>query len=431
MGREHIRKAEVNDFRNSYNLVIIGGGMIGPSIAHFARKKLGSKQCVALLESNHSLGQGTSIASLEQGRCGWPDQVVCQMMMTSREILQRPQDYRIKITVDQLGFAKRPYLWLASTDEEIKTYQQLAFVLRRRGVDAEYLDLNLVYELCPWILDTSVRGGMLDRSGFKVDSQTMANAFAESTPDAQFFIDTPAYSIIVEKGKVTGVKTRDGIIKTEKVIIAAGPATRGLVETVEGLTIPIISLPRYSYHSNNRHPALNNSDPFIILKTGAYWRPDGDGILGGYSHKVNGVQRPSQFFPEPGNHFKIDFLKAVWKGLNREGISNPEKALSDPLDFLGSALLDTGPFSKGQVSGGYYVHRENAIEEDRPVIMSLAYLGFPDIFVAAAFSGHGVMSAPAAGMYGAEIFFGNPDQFVDHRNFDLNPPSSQGVSLTI
>lgn len=174
MGRENIRRPETNDFRKSYDLVIIGGGMVGPSLAFFLQKKLPNHFRVALLESHHNLGQGTSIASLEQGRCGWPDQAVCQMMMKSSDFLKRPQDYGLKISKEQLGWVDRPYLWLASTDEEMKRFQQLAFVLKRRGVDAEYVDLNLAMELCPWLIGTSVRGGMLDRSGFKINTQGMA-----------------------------------------------------------------------------------------------------------------------------------------------------------------------------------------------------------------------------------------------------------------
>jgi len=431
MNRENIRKPEMNDFNRIYDLVIIGGGMIGPSIAHFAQKKLGSKSHIALLEQSRDLGQGTSVKSLEQGRCGWPDKTVCNMMVTTTNILQRPQDYGLRVTPDQLGLTKKPYFWAASTENEIKTYQQLAFILKRRGIDAEFLDLNLAMELCPWLIGTSVKGGMLDRSGFKIDSQVLAKAFAEATPDAQFFIDTPAQQIIIENGRVIGVKTHDGIIKTNKVVIAAGPATRGLVETVDGLTIPIVSLPRYNYYSNNRNPALRENDPFVIVPiTGAYWRPERGGILGGFSHKVDGIQKPSEFFPGEDNLFKIKFLTAVWQGLNPKGLTDPDEIndiFSDPLGFYAATYSKNAPFGSGTVSGGYYVHRENAIEDDRPMMFWLT----PDIGIMTAFSGHGVMGAPAAGLYGAEIFFGNRDQYVDHKHFGLKPPPSKGISLTI
>jgi glycine/D-amino acid oxidase-like deaminating enzyme len=434
MGRENIRRPETNDFRKSYDLVIIGGGMVGPSLAFFLQKKLPNHFRVALLESHHNLGQGTSIASLEQGRCGWPDQAVCQMMMKSSDILKRPQDYGLKISKEQLGWVDRPYLWLASTDEEMKRFQQLAFVLKRRGVDAEYVDLNLAMELCPWLIGTSVRGGMLDRSGFKINTQGMAEAFAESTPNTQFFIDTPAYSILTKNGKVSGVKTSDGsIIKTERVIVAAGPATRGLVETVGGLSISTVSLARFSYYSKTRHPDIVENQPFVIVPvTGAYFRPDGKGILGGFSHTTPGVATPPTFFPEAYDQFKIQFLTAVWRGLNPKGLSDTDEIgddpSADPLGFYTATQSKRAPFGDGTVSGGYYVHREKAPEDDRPMILWLSELGIAGLGVATAFSGHGAMGAPGGGLIGADIFSGNQK---DDRQFGLNPPPSKGVSLTI
>ncbi|PIX68531.1 hypothetical protein COZ40_02755 [Candidatus Roizmanbacteria bacterium CG_4_10_14_3_um_filter_39_13] len=429
--RENVFRPEVRDIEKPADLVVIGGGMVGPSIAHFAQEKLGSKSRVVVLEANQGLAMGASSASLEQGRIGWPDETVCRMMMMSREFFQRPQDFGINMSSSQLGFTERPYLWAASKGSEIKTYQNLTRVLKSRGVDASYLDRQAIIAEYPWLKDTSVTGGMLDTSGFKIDSQQLARAFAQASGRTDFFVQTKGLKIVVSSGKVIGVNTSRGFIPTERVIVAAGAGTRGLIETVDGLSIPIVSIPRFSVSSRGRDPSLSISNPFIIVpKTYAYWRPDGAGILGGYSHEIPPIDRPENTLPDIDPSYRKNFLTAVWKGLNPDRLDNPEDAKYDTLGLLASVYSYSGPYSKGSTLGGFYVHRAEALGDDRPIITTFKDQGMPDIGVVTAEQGHGVMGALPSGVDGAEIIIGGSSD-PKYDNFSINPPASQGISLTI
>jgi glycine/D-amino acid oxidase-like deaminating enzyme len=428
--RINVFKPEADDIRQGADIVIIGAGMTGPPLAYFAKNKLGSKTRIRVIEAKPQVGQGSSVYSLEQGRCGWHDQVVCEMMNISRNVFLHPKDFGLQVTSDQLGYKERPYLWLASTPEEVITYQRLAEVLRKRGVDAEYLDFELVLKICPWLTNTSVVGGIMDNTAYKVDSQQVAKSFAASAQNTDFFIDTAALAIIVEGGKVIGVKTTCGFIHTDMVIVAAGSVTRKLVETVDGLSAPIISFPRYYYASQSRNNQLGNNDPFIIVpRTYAYWRTEPGGIIGGFSHGVHPVESPDDTHSAVDNSFKRTFLTAVWQGLNKEHQYDPEKVESDPLGFLATAEFSGRPFGPGKVDGGYYVHRKETPNDDRPLITWVA----PGIGVVTAEQGHGVMGGPASGLIGAEIFFGEQggQETIKHNNFSINPPSSQDKTLTI
>jgi len=429
--RKNVFCPETNDIQKPADLVVIGGGMVGPSVAHFAQRILGSKSRVVVLEANTGLGMGSSAASLEQGRCSWPDKAVCQMMIFSRDFFQRPENYGLKMSSAQLGYKERPYLWATSTDDEIKTYRNLTKVLRSRGVDVNYLDRQAIMEEYPWLTDTSVNGGMLDHSGFKVDSQQLARAFAQASGNADFFVETKGLKIVVSGGRVTGVATDKGFVPTAKVIVAAGAGTRGLIETIDGLSVPILSVPRFSVSTEDRDKRLSNHDPFIVVpRTGAYWRPEGSGIFGGYSHQVPPIERPEKAFPDVDLKYRKKFLTAVWQGLNPERLDDPDKAESDTLSFLASVLSPPGYYSKGNVLGGFYVHRAKAFDDDRPIITTLKDQGLSDVGIITAEQGHGVMGSPASGHYGAEIIIRGADK-PEYDNFNINPPTSEGITLTI
>ncbi len=428
---ENVFRPDVENISKPADIVVIGGGMLGPSVGFFAQQKLGSRGLVVVVEQNEALGMGSSRASLEQGRLSWPDEDVYKMMALSLKFFQQPQKFGVNATADNLGFRKRPYLWLAADDKEIRAYQNLAGILQQRGVNAEYLDQPALRKTWPWLAETSVLGGMLDHSAFKVSSTDLAEVFAKAAGKTDFFVDTTAIAIVVQSGRVVGVKTTRGFIPTAKVIVAAGAGTRRLVETVDGLSVPVVAVPRFSYASSGRDAQLSPDDPFIIVpKTYAYWRPEGDGIFGGFLHEATSVAKPEKDTPIVDWRYKNRFLTALWQGLNPDGLDDYTQAERDTLGLLTSIEAPNGPYSRGNILAGYYVHREGNPGDDRPMITTLSELGMPDIGVVTAEQGHGVMGAPSSGIYGAEIII-NGSADVKYDPFKIQPPVSERMSLTI
>lgn len=187
----------------------------------------------------------------------------------------------------------------------------------------------------------------------------------------EFRPDTAVTSVLVEDGAAVGVETEYGTVEAEAVVVAAGSATRPLLE-------PVLPLPIRKFTWNvayvdaglaEGHPM--GGDP----RLGAYWRRTRDG------HLLVGVEHRYESPPAEG----------------------AEREFGDRLDALLSGEL---PRTLAHHSAGADVVRyeacpmADATTPDARAIVDAPPEGPDDLVVAAGFHGAGVM---AAGSIGAAV----------------------------
>lgn len=189
--------------------------------------------------------------------------------------------------------------------------------------------------------------------------------------------------------KLVGVKTANGLVRTEKVIIAAGAGSRQVGRTA-GIEIPVVATPRESFVTSFRHQEIPEDSPFIIgAAPYPYVRPEGQGAIFGWAYQRSSMIEP--IFPVEKTKDKrfpsvtLDLLARQFRHKNGEGFAN---------NLYLKGL-------KHQV--GYYVTRDSD-KSDRAIIGE--WPGIDGLFLSVAHGGHGIMTSPASGNIIASIILG-------------------------
>ena len=93
----------------------------------------------------------------------------------------------------------------------------------------------------PWFAD-DLAGGFAIEGGWTLDAMGATTAMAEAArrAGAELRLGCEVKRILVERGRVTGVATDEGIVPCERVVVATGPRLRFLPRTV-GLDVPVVA----------------------------------------------------------------------------------------------------------------------------------------------------------------------------------------------
>lgn len=197
-------------------VVVIGGGVIGCSIAYYLAKK-GCK--VVVIEKREGLCSGASGAN--QGGC--PLQIFKPPILT----LVKESLNLFRSLPEEVGYdveCRNTGSLLCSINEEQRSAMEMHVQrLRRNGVNVRFLEGNILRELEP-SLGKDVVFGTEEQESITVNPFKLnyGFAFAANKLGAKFFLSTVVKKIEVSKGNITSVVTDKGKIKTNLVVNAAG-----------------------------------------------------------------------------------------------------------------------------------------------------------------------------------------------------------------
>ena len=264
------------------DIVIIGGGIQGCSIAYNLAKK-GAKDIV-ILEKN-------TCANGSSGRCGAGIRqqfgtkmncILARESMKTFETLTEELDYDIEL--NQAG-----YLMLAYTEKEMSQFKKNVELEQSLGIDAKVVTPQEAGEIVPYLNQEGILGGTFCPTDGNVNPLFTTFAYAEAAQrlGVRYYPFTEATEIEIEKGRILSVTTDKGKIITATVVNAAGGYS-GPVGKMAGVDIPVYS---------QRHQILITEHvdslwkPMLMsFSENFYFQqlPDG-GILGGYGDPKNEV----------------------------------------------------------------------------------------------------------------------------------------------
>lgn len=216
----------------SSSVIIIGGGISGTAAAWELAK---NGVPVTLLEK----GDLASMAS------GWTLAGVRQSGRHPAELpLAESAVRRWEQLAEELGadveYRQQGNLRLALTEHDVATIKQVVADGNAAGIDTVYLDgVQEVHEVAP-ALTHDLAGASFCPTDGHANPLKAVQAFADAARRAGADIRTgvDVQGIEVNGGKVTGVRTSDGVLPTDRVIVAAGVFTPTLLAPL-GITVPI------------------------------------------------------------------------------------------------------------------------------------------------------------------------------------------------
>ncbi len=360
-----------------HDVLIVGAGVVGCSVAfHLARRGI---RRVALVEREHLPGTGSTSKANGGIRAQFTTKVNVEMSLRSMEIL----DALAPAIGEPPVYRKAGYLFLTTSRERLAAMERAVTFQRSLGVAVDLLDANEARRRAPYVAGTGVAGGTFgSRDGF-LDPGALAAFFLREATQAgvELACDSAVTAIDRTEAGSFVVTTAAGRREAGAVVNTAGAWSAG-VAAAAGVDLPVQPVRRHLLMTGPC-PALPPVIPMTIdADTGIVIRKEGDGVLIAYSN----VDEPAGFVTELDPSF-------------------PERiAATLPHRFpkVAAAGLDL----RRSWAGLYEV------TPDHHAVLGEA-VGLPGFFIAAGFSGHGIMHAPAAGEAIAGLIAGGRSESVD------------------
>lgn len=302
------------------DVVVIGGGVVGTSIAfHLAKAGAGK---IVLLERRF-LGAGASGKSGAVVRMHYSNPYDASLAQQSLPYFQHWGDY---VGHGDSGYVKQGMARLITAGQE-EPLRANVEMLRGCGVNTWLITPKEFSERYPHAnLDGVPLVCWEEEAGYADPNGTVQGlAEAAKALGVKIRLNTPAIAIRHESGRVTGVETGDGVIETNAVVIAAGAYANALINP---LGIDYGLRPNRVQVAIFRRPfAHRESHPIFIDGKNAMWiRPEGEhSTLAGYDYDLFGAD--PDFYNE-----SIDW----------EFLVECRRRLSDRLPFMQSTPMRGG-----------------------------------------------------------------------------------------
>lgn len=381
--------------RKTADVVVIGGGVMGTSIAfHLAKQKAGQ---IILFEKN-TIGSGPTGRSGALLRRHYSLEVYARMATRSLEIYRNFKELTgVSADISWCGM-----ITLVGP-EDIEPLSKTVAMLKRIGADAEALDPGDLRRLAPAMDTEGVAGAGYDPTTGYADPAAVTYGYANRARElgVEILQRTTVTDIAMDGERVTGVVTVHGLIETRNVVNAAGVWAARIAKLAR-TELPIA--PCRAQVASFRVP-FDFPEPRLIVGDNinrCYFRPKGRDLL------LVGARS------QPGA------LEVVDPERNDECV-DPENVVK-----AGEVLRSRFPaMVHGELTGGYASMYD--MTPDGHFILEAA----PDrsgLFTAAGFSGHGFKHSPVIGKMMADLVCQGTteeielDVFSSRRFSDGRPP---------
>jgi 4-methylaminobutanoate oxidase (formaldehyde-forming) len=275
-------KKSPNQFPSRAQVVIIGGGVIGCSVAYHLTK-LGWNDVILLERTQLTAGTTWHAAGLVEAG-GFFDETTLGMAKYTRELYQTLEAE----TGQSTGYKSVGYLELATSPSRLEGYRRISAFDRGFGVNFEEISPSDCKELWPAADTTDVLAGFFCPEDGRVNpiDATIALAKGARMGSAQIFEETEVTGITVKNGRVFGVSTNKGDLEAEFVVNCAGMWARDIGK-MAGVDVPLQAAEHY-YLITEPIDSIHTELPVLVdADSYAYYREETGGVLLGLFEPIS------------------------------------------------------------------------------------------------------------------------------------------------
>lgn len=272
----------MDEFPTRARVVIVGGGVIGASVAYHLTK-LGWSDVVIL--EQHQLTAGTTwhaAGLIVSG--GMTTETLAWMAKYSRDLFAVLE----KETGLSTGFRPVGYLQTASRPERLHKLRREADFLRLMGIEREEVSREEVGDLWPHLDTTDILAGFYTANEGRADPANVAMSLAKGARlgGAKVLEGVRVTGIRKADGRVTGVETDRGDVEAEYVVNAAGMWARQL-GALAGVSVPLQAI-EHAYLISEPFDGVSPDLPiFEDPDRYAYYREETGGLMVGLFEPVS------------------------------------------------------------------------------------------------------------------------------------------------
>ncbi|MFQ5604640.1 MAG: NAD(P)/FAD-dependent oxidoreductase [bacterium] len=369
------------------DVVIIGGGVIGSSIAYFlaAQKEFDGK--VLVIEKDPTYARSSTSLSVGGIRQQFSISENIQMSKFGAEFFRAvPEVLAVGDDLPNISFNEAGYLFLA-TEKGLADLKQNYELQKRHQVEVLFLEADALKNRFPWLHTDDLAGGTLGLKGEGwIDPYSLLMAFKKKAL---------ALGVIYQKEEVVGLERKgnhvesvglknSGKVACRWVVNAAGISAAAVAGMAGIPDLPVHPRKRCVFTFACRQPIPGC--PLVIDPSGVYFRSEGNKFLCGVS--------PPAEQDSDCHDFKVDtnlFYEVIWPTLAHRVPAF--EALERQHSWAGHYA--------------YNVFDQNAILGPHPVVTNF--------YFANGFSGHGLQQSPAVGRAISEMI-----TFGAYKTLDLS-----------
>ena len=357
----------------SADIVIIGGGVIGVSVAyHLALKKAGR---IVLFEKGQ-LGEGSTSRCVGGIRTQFSTEINIRFSLESLKTFEQfEEEFGVNPEFKRIG-----YLFLATTESEMEVFKGNVSLQKKFNIPVELLNPDEIRVRWPYLRMQDILGGTFCPCDGYAGPSEVLSGFATGARRAgvKIYEGVGVTSISLTKGRVKGIKTKDEEIAAPVIINAAGPYAASVGEMV-GVKIPVKPLRRKIFITAPFHLTDRPIPLTIDFNRGWYFRQEVDGLL---------ISGPLD--TEPSFNLNIDY----------EAMAEASENAMYRVPILEKARIARGWAGLYEISPDHHAILGKVPEVD----------GF---ILANGFSGHGFQHSPAVGKVIAELILDGKANTID------------------
>ncbi len=371
----------------AYDVVIVGGGIVGSSAAYFLRKQ-GFTGTIALIERDTSYANGCTARS-----CGG----IRQQFSTPENIILSKFGLNILRHLKEefgpsadVSFREQGYLILASEDGKAILEENHAIQVEN-GADNVLLDAQGLARHFPWLVTDGLALGCFGRSGEGwLDPYSLMSLFRKAaTAQGVDIIQGEVASVKKTGGRASSLTLAGGSEIACGTLVNAGGAGAGALARMAGIELPVGPRKRYVYVIDcpGASAALHKA-PLTVDISGIYFRPEGRQFICGLSPEE--ADEPHEM------DWDVDyswFEERIWETL---------AARVPAFEAIKVVNAWVGHYD-------YNALDQNAVIGPHPQISNFLF--------ANGFSGHGLQQGPGAGNAIAELIIHGQYRTIDLKRF--------------
>jgi glycine/D-amino acid oxidase-like deaminating enzyme len=378
-----------------YDVVIVGGAVIGSSVAYYLTANPDFNGSVLIVERDPTFQTASTSLSASSIRTQFSNAINVKIGQYGSEVIRNFGELmRVGDDRPDLAFQEGGYLFLASGAGQAQTLRENHAVQRRCGADVVLWDRDELAQAFPHLRVDDVALASYGRSGEGwFDNTGLMNGFrAKARSQGADFLHDEVVAITRQGDRVTSLSLASGrTVQAGTIVNASGPRA-ALTARMAGLDIPIEPRKRTLFvfdcaRTPQGSARVNQGRlPLMIDSSGVFCRPEGRYFLAGCPPADDPAVDWDDHEPRYG-----EFEETIWPALaTRSEAFEAIKVLRQWAGHYDFNTLD-----------------HNLVVGRHPDVRNFIF--------ANGFSGHGLQQSPAAGRGVSELII-----YGGYRTLDLS-----------